>query len=596
MIKPPARGAAELPPTDHVARVLVRLGARDEAVVLLRGAIERDSGEKACAALLRAVEARPDASVWGPDLALDLPLVDAYARRGMLVEALAVLRGGALGQSEEGRAREAMLEELLAPPPADAGPKAHQVAHQLATGGAAMALSLLQDLGDAQGDWVLRCRVLLQRLLYDDAEEVPTSATSPSIRPGGSPLGEALHTKLGARDLSGALEAARVYAKQHSGEIDAQAAVAALERLLAAVEARSKEMFEAGAAKRTAPMKGHPLAELHVRMGNLEEAARFYRRIVLEDPHDATAHERLADCETVRRVIEVRGSAATGPSMGAVRPFSATVEALDLGAIGIEGRPTINERPPALSPAPLAPVIREAEDPGWSTRSDEPPSEAIPVETVPERPLPAPTRVVLTQGVDDPTKPTHIDVPVRARRPVTPQLLQKHVRGVMTDNAYQAQIEAKYPSFSDSDDDDTTAVVSLELRAGLLARQGYLDQAIAIFEDLAARHPEKPVYAERLRQLRKHVEQRAEQRSGSTVGEANDHTSPSVSSPEQVWEDPTACDGPAPLDGGETLEAAAPSARPVSRVVGLVPESARDESSAAEAGEAVAVRRIIPVR
>src|SRR5687767_6562597 len=85
-----------VPPLDHLARALLVRGKRDDALALLRAAVARDPDERACAALLAAIGARPDAAVSGPDVRLDLALVEALVERGMRVAALAVLRGAEL--------------------------------------------------------------------------------------------------------------------------------------------------------------------------------------------------------------------------------------------------------------------------------------------------------------------------------------------------------------------------------------------------------------------------------------------------------------------------------------------------------------------
>jgi nitroreductase len=160
-----------LPPTDHVARVLLKRGARDDALDLLRAAVRRDPNERACAALLRALEARPDASVYGPDMAIDVGLIDLYARSSMLVEARAVLRGSGLGSMPAGAERLAALDEVLSAAPPDAPPALREAFHQVLDGGAAIALGKLDRIAasGALRPWAARRHALLTRMIFERA-------------------------------------------------------------------------------------------------------------------------------------------------------------------------------------------------------------------------------------------------------------------------------------------------------------------------------------------------------------------------------------------------------------------------------------------
>src|SRR5688572_8163850 len=109
-------GSQELD-AEHAARVLLARGSVREGIALLRGAVARNAEEEGCAALLREVIAGRLPPKNGEETELGLPLVDRWIRRGMLVEALAVLGGTPMASEETGREWANLLGELLAPVP-----------------------------------------------------------------------------------------------------------------------------------------------------------------------------------------------------------------------------------------------------------------------------------------------------------------------------------------------------------------------------------------------------------------------------------------------------------------------------------------------
>ena len=328
-----------LPPTDHVARVLLNAGARDAALLLLRAAVRRDDKEMACAALLRAIEARPDASVYGPELKLDDGLVGAYCRRGMLVEALAVLQGTHLGHTDAGRERRQILEELLTPLPSDAEPWMAEVQAQLESGGANVALTILDERrarGESPSPWARRRRDVLRNLLLDDAVAAQGAVARRSDS--SSPLGRLLLERLAARDLPGALPRLRSFVIEQPNDDQARLALEVVERLANSLAAVAEEVAQAAQLPdgMTQPMSGLHVAMLQLRMGNLDTAERLFRKVVLDAPLDRRLRQHLDDVSCLQEVV---------------RGFDATA-ATD----GVDGLPGVTAGEPIATPRAREPV------------------------------------------------------------------------------------------------------------------------------------------------------------------------------------------------------------------------------------------------
>jgi len=292
----------DLPPTDHVARVLIKTGARDAAVAFLRAAVARDPGEKACAALLVAVEARPDASVYGPDTRLSVSVARNYVRRGWLLEARAILSGAGLDQSGQGRALALEIEEVLGPIPSDAAADLYEADQKLRTGGAAVALMIFDEYaatGRQLPAWAERRHQLLGTMLLDSAR---VAAPSRDIR-GMSPVGAALTDRLAARDIDGVLSAARTYAEQYPDSGDARAVVLALGRLVESMEALAADAD--APSTHTQPMAGIKVAIFQTGMCNFDIAERLFRKLVIEDATDAEARTHLDDIQTIKKALGI---------------------------------------------------------------------------------------------------------------------------------------------------------------------------------------------------------------------------------------------------------------------------------------------------
>ncbi|MEM9195823.1 MAG: hypothetical protein AAGF12_42045 [Myxococcota bacterium] len=493
MASPPQQSS--LPPTDHVARVLLKNGARDHALRLLHAAVERDPGEKACAALLRAVEARPDASVYGPDLDLTFDLVQAYTRSGMLMEALAVVEGAGLVDSDEGRVRAEGLRELLAPVPEGADLELREVDRQLRTGGASVALTMLDQRKGNLPAWAERRHQLLSSLLLDAAVAAPSA---PELQTSDSPLGKALDECLRARDLKGAAKAAREYTAQHPGDTDASAVAVALDRIVDGMGALSKGMGP-GAVLRTVPMTGHTVAMFQLRMGNLENAERMFRKIVLEDAMDEVARQRLDDIQTLRSVLEGRpvqvpsnAGRASAPSSPPpkVDPLMETMsvsdDELDRSIREAQELSGLKRMPTGADDESHPRIRFDDDEPATGQMSARDSAEML-------RRMEAPEELEA-----EATRQVHLSVPPEVRRPPTsPELLKKNTRPQLAD----------YQSSDDSDEweDASTTIGTPEEQAELLMKQGFHSHALSIYEVLAQKHPTNTEYIAKTAELRRLV-------------------------------------------------------------------------------------------
>lgn len=472
---------AFLPPTDHVARVLLKRGARDEAVALLRAAVARDPKERACAALLRAVEARPDASVYGPELAIDLSIVEAYARSGMLLEALAVLRGAGLESTIEGRHRQAQLEELLAPCEDRSDQELLQVDEELRNGGAAVALSLLAERLARHGSLPPQARrrhEILSELLIEGAEEAERLKSEHPI--GRSPFATALARHLSRRDVDGALRTAREQLEQSPADLDARAVVEALERLVAAMKKASADM-SGGSTFSTQPMTGHTVALFQLRMGNLSEAERYFRKLVLEEPLDDVARARLEDVQTVRRVID-------GPlAPPDLAPMPAQAEDPEVDPFQQTG----------LSMPSLGSLL-DTDTTNRVVGSEEAVAETHQVERSPDGPS------TVQVSLSDVTRQVDYEAYEEARnersKPSSPQLLKKSELRVTPSEGWGAGLPRIRAD--EWEEEPSTEVSKPEQEAELLLLKGYGDRALELYDSLVRSFPHDASYRKRRDEIR----------------------------------------------------------------------------------------------
>lgn len=292
-------------PAEDAARALFARGAVREGLALLRGAVARDREEEGCAALLERAQ-RGDIEPMSSTPKLGLGVVDAWIRRGMLVEALALLSGTELGSSEIGHEWADLLGELLAPVPAHAEPTLFEMHRQLLSGGASVALTLLDERARREPTlpaWALRRLSLLRWMLLDNAGSAEHDSELP---PAATALASAIAAPLKQRSLGGTLSAARAFASLHPDDRDAPRLVSALERLVTEIELHGSTEAEQA---RTLPMFGRPAAAMQLRMGNLAQAVVVYRKLAARYPEDPDPAILATEVETVLR-------AAAGEPLG----------------------------------------------------------------------------------------------------------------------------------------------------------------------------------------------------------------------------------------------------------------------------------------
>ena len=522
---------AALPPTDHVARALLQRGARESALLLLRAAVRRDAGERACAALLKALEARPDASVAGPEIALDIVLIDAYVARGMLLEARALLTGTGLDRGSEGGARARALDTLIAPIPVDASPALEEAARHLLDGGAALALSLLDEQhrrGGPLPPWAEERRRTLCQLLIDRAEHDDMSGAGPAARavPGGpADVRADVGRLILAREVPHALERLRAHAMAAPRDVDAAVAATALERLWTTLQGREAQPADYG-GMRTVPMSPSHVGDLNVRMGNLGEAERIYRRIVMDDPTSAVARATLDDVQAVRRYLD--------PAVGAPTPLAGIPRAAVDAAIAREAeigtRATEPVHVPAIDTIETAALAASRATPAPPTR----PAFAAPGLSGPGASWSGAEELGAGGAEDGYAAMTHFPgMPEEPTRRVADADLaalraaaRSPERGVAAPRervdagappvalskkgaAAAAPVAAGYgPSrpaaaweSDDWDDDAATGVIAPDVEAELLLKQGFAERALAGFRMLAAHEPGNERLARRVAEI-----------------------------------------------------------------------------------------------
>lgn len=283
-----------------VARVLVARGATPEAEIVLRGALARGehAGESriALATLQRGGTLAP-----GPMPALDLELVDRWIREGLLVEALAVLVGVDLGGPAEEWAN--LLGELLAPVPAHAEEVFVQMHREVLSGGASLALTILEDRArqGALPGWADRRLALLRWMLLDNAEAAPEDQAPTGIAP--SALAAALRVPLHQRSVEGMHAVVSEYARAYPSDPDARALLP-MTTLLANEMVAQLQMDLSGF--QTVPVSGRPAAAMQLRMGNLDGAASIYRSLVGKTPGDARLQQLADAVRGLQRVLDGR--------------------------------------------------------------------------------------------------------------------------------------------------------------------------------------------------------------------------------------------------------------------------------------------------
>ncbi len=520
-----AQGGA-LPPTDHVARVLLSRGARDQAIALLQATIARDPGERACAALLRAVEARPDASVYVPDLAIDLKLVREYARRGMLREAIAILRGTELGE-RDGLDELKRLEELFAIVPRD-----DEASGRLDRGDATGALAILRQR-TVGAPWLARAVAILQ-----------ATATDGGAMGAGSQAAQSeFEAKVGVlidqRDLRAAAAAARELSVASPSDMPLRVATAALERLVSAIDAI--EVDPEADFRSTQPMSGYPLAALQLRMGNLERGERVLRQVLEQDPNHRAARERLSDLETLRAARAAAcGVALPEKDDGAFESARAAFEEDDTIGESVSDVPPPSTGQPFTNTAPERPSMRRTiEDPPRGidplAKTNDVRSSADPLASTNEiprdvDPLSRTAEARRADGISEDSianAPTGIAPPGlgqgTAKEGSSPGTSVKEGsspgrtspkgesglhKGLLSNPELLAKKAAPSGDYAPSakkvnsfDIEPRTEELRQDVEAELLLKQGYAQRALELYQRLADRHPNVRSYAIRAAEI-----------------------------------------------------------------------------------------------
>lgn len=275
-----------LPPTFRIVDALVRGGHVAAAMELATHAITR--GDRDVDVLRRQLErlarGEPLDLLAEPPAALDRALALAMLDRYRFHEALCLLR--VVGVQDE---LVDNLREALAPIPDGADPSFKAALHLVRAGQAPSAHRALSDVVErsvAPAEWLTQRVAVLGGLVRGDWRE--TAAVEPVTR-------EAVLAKIRGRDLVGALEAAK--------EAGSRELAGILQRLVEATERVFAEKVPEASDPMTVPMKGHRVAEFHVRMGVLRQADRAYRRLLKDDPSDEPARARLADVIALRQAL-----------------------------------------------------------------------------------------------------------------------------------------------------------------------------------------------------------------------------------------------------------------------------------------------------
>jgi len=287
------------PPID-VARAMVARGARREAEIVLRGTLAR-GGHDGDAHFALATLERGGSLPPGPMPALNLELVDRWIREGLLVESLALLAGIDLGGPAEEWAN--LLGELLAPVPAHAEDAFVQMHRELTSGGASLALTILEDCERRGGmpGWAERRLSLLRWMLLDNAEAAPDDHAPQGMAP--SALAAVLRVPLAQRSLEGVLDAVEEYARSRPDDLDVRALLP-LVRLLVREMTTLLQMDLSGF--QTVPVAGRPAAAMQLRMGNLDGAASIYRSLTAKQPGDTMVAQLHDAVRGLQRVLEGR--------------------------------------------------------------------------------------------------------------------------------------------------------------------------------------------------------------------------------------------------------------------------------------------------
>ncbi len=341
-----------------VARALHQRGSTGEGVTLLRGALRRDQSQRSTRELLEVLSAGGSPSASGV-VEFDLGLVDGWIRRGMLVEALALLGGTSLGSRELGREWANLLGELLAPVPVEAEAVLVEMYEQLLSGGASVALTLLEERDrqqPAMPAWATRRLELLRWMLLDNAEVAHSFSAGDHLSP--SELAGVLEVAE-RKGLRAGHVAVKAFVEMHPGHADGARTLEALENILGDLDRQASLLAK---NNKTMPMVGHTAALMQLRMGNLRPAAKVYASMV-EGGGDDRASSLLSEVQVLLRVLDGQ------PADGAFEPLEGEVTQLLASGPGTD-QPFPDDEPTTSDPS--AAVIATAQMPRFELPKSSP--------------------------------------------------------------------------------------------------------------------------------------------------------------------------------------------------------------------------------
>lgn len=280
-----------LPPSDQLLFAVWRAGGAAAAIELAGHALARnDHRRPQVQDQLRRLRAAAPLGETPEVPELSLELVSALVDRYRYHEARCVLRAAGLADAARGLAM--VLDEALAPFPAEADPSFDAVLHLIRAGQAPSALRALEEVerqSVAPTEWLVRRTRALAALVRGGWRDGPVPVVEGATR-------ATVLAKIRARDLPGALEAARV--------AEASELASVLKRLLFATEGVFTDTSHPDSSDpQTVPMEGHRLCEFQIRMGVLVQADRGYRAILQQHPDDERARALLHDVIALRQAL-----------------------------------------------------------------------------------------------------------------------------------------------------------------------------------------------------------------------------------------------------------------------------------------------------
>lgn len=390
--------------------------------------------------MLSALEARPEAPVYGPDVEVDVALVHRYAAQGRFAEARALLAGSGLESSAEGRAVRDALEVLLEPLASSAPAVAVEALQCATTRGPAAALALLDEgrnrnPGTTTGE-VERIRRALEWFVDPWDEETRSGGQRSWM--------EALRAYVASGDWTSA--ARLVGDVAHRSDEGARAMKGALDHVVAFVAAPSPPSEQDAAPWREAVGA--------LRAGRLADAERALRRLLLAGRTGEAARGCLDALRHIRNALDP--SSLTQRGVSAATP-DAVAPTLPGDAAEQEGlRETLVDGSAATARGRTFAGVEHSRGSATGQRDHPEPTDEI---RAPSTPPPSTERLLRKHAQSGPSAAEGWSRPVTAAR------------------------------FADDWEGAITSVSHPEERAEQLLRHGHYERAAWIYERLAAVQP-----------------------------------------------------------------------------------------------------------